>query len=185
MQETAGLSSARRGPQTAAGFGRRQLLFSEVRIADDAATRSEPANSAKFSGVRRMPSPRISTIRKSRPRRSETLGPYRDLGSLDEEGYCSSAAARGHDRDRGQNVHAAEIEEILLRHPASPNVRCSDCPTISGRARHGLVIRKQRRPHARNSKSFAATSRRFKTPNNSLSRPMPAAHTTARCRNSC
>ena len=89
----------------------------------------------------------------------------------------------------GQNVHAAEVEEILLNTPASPTARCSDCLTISGASVSRAWSSGKATPPSRpgSSRSFAGnTSPGSRHRNNSLSRRMPChAHRPARCRNSC
>ncbi len=59
-----------------------------------------------------------------------------DLGRIDEDGFLYVEDRLG---DMivtgGENVVPAEVEEVLLRHPASPRRRSSAAPTPSGRRR--------------------------------------------------
>jgi acyl-CoA synthetase (AMP-forming)/AMP-acid ligase II len=97
----------------------KQLTFSEVRIVNDDGKELGPNELGEILGR----SPNTVTAYFDNPQKSADT--FRggwvhtgDLGSLDEEGYLT---IRGRKKDMivtgGQNVHAAEVEEILLKFP--------------------------------------------------------------------
>ena len=145
MQETGGIvvstpEDRKRRPDSVG----RQLLFSEVRIADDAGHALGAGELGEILGR----SPNAVTAYFDNPEKSAET--FRngwvhtgDLGSLDEEGYLF---IRGRKKDMivtgGQNVHAAEIEEILLRHPGVAECAVFGLPDdLWGERVTGLVIR--------------------------------------------
>ncbi|MFO1108183.1 MAG: AMP-binding protein [Bradyrhizobium sp.] len=98
----------------------RQALFAEVRIVDDNDNVLGPNQLGEIIGR----SPNAVTEYFENPQKSAET--FRngwvhtgDLGSLDEEGYLF---IRGRKKDMivtgGQNVHAAEVEETILKHPS-------------------------------------------------------------------
>ena len=102
-------------------------LFAEVRIAGDDGRPLEPGTTGEILGR----SPNAATAYFQDPERSAQT--FRDgwihtgdLGSIDQDGYLF---IRGRMKDMiitgGQNVHSAEVEEALLRHPA-----VADCAVI-------------------------------------------------------
>ena len=97
----------------------RAILFGEVRIADDEGRTLPPDTLGEILG--RSPNA-VSAYFENPEKSAETFRDgwihTGDLGSIDAEGYLF---IRGRKKDMivtgGQNVHAAEVEEILLRCP--------------------------------------------------------------------
>lgn len=122
----------------------KQLVFCEVRIADDAGNALGPGELGEIL----VRSPNAVTAYFDNPEKSAAT--FRngwvhtgDLGSLDEEGYLH---IRGRKKDMivtgGQNVHAAEVEEIIIRHPAVADCAVFGLPDdLWGERVTGLVIR--------------------------------------------
>lgn len=97
----------------------RPMAFSEVKIADDEGDAREPNQLGEILG--RSPNA-VTAYFENAEKSAETFRDgwihTGDLGSLDEEGYLT---IRGRKKDMivtgGQNVHAAEVEEIILKYP--------------------------------------------------------------------
>lgn len=122
----------------------KQLAFSEVRIADDNGNALGPNQLGEILGR----SPNAVTAYFDNPEKSAET--FRngwvhtgDLGSLDDEGYLT---IRGRKKDMivtgGQNVHAAEVEEILLKFPGVVDCAVFALPDdLWGERVTGLVVR--------------------------------------------
>jgi len=120
MQETGALvvstpDDRRRQPQSVG----RPLAFADIRIADDNGNTVGPGQLGEILGR----SPNTTTAYYDNPGKSAET--FRngwvhtgDLGSVDEDGFLT---IRGRKKDMivtgGQNVHAAEVEDIILRCP--------------------------------------------------------------------
>ena len=121
----------------------RAILFGEVRIADDEGRTLPPDTLGEILGR----SPNAVTAYFENPQKSAET--FRngwihtgDLGSIDTDGYLF---IRGRKKDMivtgGQNVHAAEVEEIILRCPG-----VADCAVFAlpddmwGERVTGLVV---------------------------------------------
>ena len=97
----------------------RVIPFAEVRVVDDNGKDVEPNVLGEIIG--RSPCS-VTAYFANEEKSSETFRNgwiyTGDLGSLDEDGYLM---LRGRKKDMivtgGQNVHAAEVEEIILKHP--------------------------------------------------------------------
>jgi acyl-CoA synthetase (AMP-forming)/AMP-acid ligase II len=95
------------------------IAFSEVRIVDPDGKQLPPNELGEIVG--RSPNA-VTAYFENDEKSAETFRNgwihTGDLGSLDEDGYLT---IRGRKKDMivtgGQNVHAAEVEEIILRHP--------------------------------------------------------------------
>ncbi|MDF2233629.1 AMP-binding protein [Albimonas sp. CAU 1670] len=121
MQETGALvASTPEDRRRAPGSVGRAVLFAEVRVVDDAGRDLPVGETGEIIGR----SPNATTAYWQNP--EKTAETFRngwihtgDLGSIDAEGYLT---IRGRKKDMivtgGQNVHAAEVEEVLLDHPA-------------------------------------------------------------------
>lgn len=122
----------------------KQLAFSEIRIADDNGNALGPNQLGEILAR----SPNAVTAYFDNPEKSAET--FRngwvhtgDLGSLDDEGYLS---IRGRKKDMivtgGQNVHAAEVEEIILRFPGVIDCAVFALPDdLWGERVTGLVVR--------------------------------------------
>ena len=120
MQETGTLvvstpSDRKRRPESVG----RVIPFAEVKVVDDNGKDVEPNVLGEVIG--RSP----CTVTEYFDNKEKSLETFRDgwvhtgdLGSMDEDGYL---VLRGRKKDMivtgGQNVHAAEVEEIILKHP--------------------------------------------------------------------
>ncbi len=120
MQETGALvvstpSDRKRSPESVG----RVIPFAEVRVVDDSGNNVEPNVLGEIIG--RSPCA-VTEYFDNEEKSSETFRDgwvhTGDLGSLNEDGYLT---LRGRKKDMivtgGQNVHAAEVEEIILKHP--------------------------------------------------------------------
>jgi acyl-CoA synthetase (AMP-forming)/AMP-acid ligase II len=120
MQETGALvvstpSDRKRSPESVG----RVIPFAEVRVVDDNGNDVAPNVVGEIIG--RSPCA-VTEYFDNEEKSSETFRDgwvhTGDLGSLNEDGYLM---LRGRKKDvivtGGQNVHAAEVEEILLKHP--------------------------------------------------------------------
>lgn len=104
------------------------IAFSEIRIADDQGNALGPNQLGEILG--RSPNA-VTAYFENAEKSAETFRNgwihTGDLGSLDEEGYLT---IRGRKKDMivtgGQNVHAAEVEEIILKYPG-----VGDCAVFS------------------------------------------------------
>jgi acyl-CoA synthetase (AMP-forming)/AMP-acid ligase II len=120
MQETGTLAVStptdrKRNPDSVG----RIIPFAEVRVVDDNGKDVEPNVLGEVIG--RSP----CAVTEYFDNEEKTLETFRngwvhtgDLGSMDEQGYL---VLRGRKKDMivtgGQNVHAAEVEEVILKHP--------------------------------------------------------------------
>ncbi|WP_158814313.1 class I adenylate-forming enzyme family protein [Methylocapsa sp. S129] len=144
MQETGALvvstpEDRRRRPESVG----KQLAFAEVRIAGDDGRTLEPNQLGEILGR----SPNAVAEYFDNPEKSaETFRDgwvhTGDLGSLDEEGYLT---IRGRKKDMivtgGQNVHAAEVEEIILQCPGVAECAVFGLPDdLWGERVTGLVV---------------------------------------------
>ena len=120
MQETGALvvstpSDRKRRPELVG----RVIPFAEVRIVDESGKDLEPNQLGEIIG--RSPNA-VTEYFNNEEKSAETFRNgwvhTGDLGSLDEDGYLT---IRGRKKDMiitgGQNVHAAEVEEVILKHP--------------------------------------------------------------------
>ena len=120
MQETGALvvstpSDRKRRPESVG----RVIPFAEVRIVDETGKDLEPNQLGEIIG--RSPNA-VTEYFNNEEKSAETFRNgwvhTGDLGSLDEDGYLT---IRGRKKDMiitgGQNVHAAEVEEVILKHP--------------------------------------------------------------------
>jgi acyl-CoA synthetase (AMP-forming)/AMP-acid ligase II len=120
MQETGALvvsgpSDRKKRPDSVG----RVIPFAEIKIVDDRGNDLEPDQIGEIIG--RSPNT-VTTYFNNEEKSAETFRNgwvhTGDLGSLDQDGYLT---IRGRKKDMivtgGQNVHAAEVEEIILRHP--------------------------------------------------------------------
>jgi acyl-CoA synthetase (AMP-forming)/AMP-acid ligase II len=122
----------------------KQLAFSEIRIADDNGNALGPNQLGEILAR----SPNAVTAYFDNPEKSAET--FRngwvhtgDLGSFDDEGYLT---IRGRKKDMivtgGQNVHAAEVEEIILKFPGVVDCAVFALPDdLWGERVTGLVIR--------------------------------------------
>lgn len=144
MQETGALvvSTPEDRARNASSAGK-PLLFSEVRIVDDAGN-VLPANQLGEI-VGRNPNSVTAyfgdTVKSAETFRDGWIHTG-DLGSLDEDGYLT---IRGRKKDMivtgGQNVHAAEVEEILLKCPGVADCAVFGLPDpIWGESVTALVV---------------------------------------------
>jgi len=121
MQETGALvASTPEDRRRAPGSVGRAVLFADVKVVDDEGRDLPAGQTGEIVGR----SPNAATAYFQNP--EKTAETFRngwihtgDLGSIDAEGYLT---IRGRKKDMivtgGQNVHAAEVEEVLLDHPA-------------------------------------------------------------------
>lgn len=119
------------------------VAFSEIRIADDDGRVLGPNQLGEILGR----SPGSATAYFENPEKSAET--FRngwihtgDLGSMDEEGFLT---IRGRKKDMivtgGQNVHAAEVEEIILKYPGVADCAVFGLPDdLWGERVTGLVI---------------------------------------------
>jgi acyl-CoA synthetase (AMP-forming)/AMP-acid ligase II len=120
MQETGALvvstpSDRKRSPESVG----RVIPFAEVRVVDDSGNNVAPNVVGEIIG--RSPCA-VTEYFDNEEKSSETFRDgwvyTGDLGSLNEDGYLM---LRGRKKDMivtgGQNVHAVEVEEIILKHP--------------------------------------------------------------------
>ena len=144
MQETGALvvstpDDRKRRPESVG----KQLAFAEVRIAGEDGRTLGPDQLGEILGR----SPNAVTEYFENPEKSaETFRDgwvhTGDLGSLDEEGYLT---IRGRKKDMivtgGQNVHAAEVEEIILKCPGVADCAVFGLPDdLWGERVTGLVV---------------------------------------------
>jgi fatty-acyl-CoA synthase len=146
MQETGTLvvstpSDRKKRPESVG----RVITFAEVRIVDESGKSVEPNVIGEVIG--RSPCA-VTEYFANEEKSSETFrdGWVRtgDLGSLDEDGYLT---LRGRKKDMivtgGQNVHAAEVEEIISKHPKVAECAVFGLPDdFWGERVTGLVIAK-------------------------------------------
>lgn len=119
------------------------IAFSEVRIVDPGGKPLPPNELGEIVG--RSPNA-VTAYFENAEKSAETFRNgwihTGDLGSLDEDGYLT---IRGRKKDMivsgGQNVHAAEVEEIILRHPDVADCAVFGLPDdLWGERVTGLVI---------------------------------------------
>jgi acyl-CoA synthetase (AMP-forming)/AMP-acid ligase II len=147
MQETGALvvstpSDRKKRP----GSVGRVIPFAEVRIVDEGGKDLEQDQLGEIIG--RSP----NTVTEYFNNEEKSVETFRngwvhtgDLGSLDEDGYLT---IRGRKKDMivtgGQNVHAAEVEEIILRHPGVADCAVFGLPDdLWGERVTSLVIPKE------------------------------------------
>jgi acyl-CoA synthetase (AMP-forming)/AMP-acid ligase II len=119
------------------------LVFSEIRIADDDGIPLGPGQLGEILG--RSPNA-VTAYFDNAEKSAETFRNgwihTGDLGSLDDEGFLT---IRGRKKDMivtgGQNVHAAEVEEILLKCPGVADCAVFGLPDdLWGERVTGLVV---------------------------------------------
>lgn len=144
MQETGALvASSPQDRRRSPGSVGRAVLFADVKVVDEAGRDLPAGETGEIVGR----SPNAATAYFANP--EKTAETFRngwihtgDLGSIDAEGYLT---IRGRKKDMivtgGQNVHAAEVEEVLLDHPAVQDAAVFALPhEVWGEAVTALIV---------------------------------------------